>query len=680
MYIRALRCEGKKNVLCLFIWVLTGMIISFALCSMILSGSLSIHKFYDVGEVYELPESIFRTPTIQDGGHLEKTGKVILDKGYFEYAISIDNNRNLWNYLCVYLNTTDAIQWKVNYDRPMDDGTTVTEEYDYMLHSGMNLIDVPQNYFNCIRIIATGNNGDSFTVSSMQLRENIPVWSAMKACLIFGLSFFIYIIISAFLKPFWCKMGIKINIYSLIEIIQKIYIVFVKQLQKIISYSPQHITYTRHCRSLIFVMMFLYGLWVETQDTYYIDFAYHILIYSVFIIVIIVLSMDFCMIKRKWNNVLVSSWVILWVMSCISDFLIPKNFRFLSCTMVFVIGFFIFIWNNMQNPEELIQDFTYAIHIFFIFICAFCLLCRPTVHGMQYSGISRNPSVFGLYLATVWAVILGEVEAKIKNGYCLKRLLPYIVELCLIFSFCWKSQAACPFLCMLGTGCVCFLKIVCSASKQIKRNLAVAILCGIILMLPVYRGLSLGLKYIPKFTGISVTYVGEEPVARKEYGMIAYAKDLKETIKNSRIGQKFSNSTISGMLSWRDYYYKAYLRDMNLFGHKENPEMWGLPRLPHNAVLGIAHRYGIFAIIPYILMLAAVIVRTFRYSLRKGEYTSIPFYVCLSTIVMSMIDNVELPFLWLPWFGLYLLMGIAFDDDIINGVEKDENKTENIIL
>ena len=105
------------------------------------------------------------------------------------------------------------------------------------------------------------------------------------------------------------------------------------------------------------------------------------------------------------------------------------------------------------------------------------------------------------------------------------------------------------------------------------------------------------------------------------------------------------------------------MREMNLFGHKENPEMWGKKRLPHNAVLGIAHRYGVFASAPYIIMLIMVIIRTFRYSKKKVPYAAVPFYVCVSSIVMSMADNVEQPFVWLPWIGLYLMMGCVFDNN-----------------
>ena len=190
------------------------------------------------------------------------------------------------------------------------------------------------------------------------------------------------------------------------------------------------------------------------------------------------------------------------------------------------------------------------------------------------------------------------------------------------------------------------------------------IICAVVLVIPVYLSLDWGVKHIPQSLGTSVNFEGEQPIARRQFGMVAYASDLKQKFDESRIGQKLGKASLSGILSGRDYYYRTYLRDMNLLGHKENPQMWGKRRLPHNAVLGIAHRYGIFTSGPYILMLVMVIIRTFRYSKKETPYASVPFYVCLISIVMSMADNVEQPFVWLPWIGLYLMMGAVFDDEL----------------
>lgn len=669
--------ESKKNIY-IIIWVLFGLVSSFVVCSMMLSGSLNINRFYDVGEVYEIRDNIFRTSIVQEGGHQEKTGEVVLDNGYFIYQIPMESNKNCWRYLCIKLRNTDGIQWSINYLKELNGDVIESEEYSYTLHSGMNLLDIPQDSFYSIQITATGDVGESFIVSSMQLRENAPVFTVKKACSIFILSFLLYVIIFGFLKYVCHKMGIKINIdlYHSLDILQNIYLVFIQQLQKAISCNPQKKIYIGYCRTSMFVMIFLYSMWVEMQDTYLTDYLYHVLIYFLFIMIIIVLSIEAKPTKKNWNNSLVCSWLILWIMAALSDFLIPKDFRFVSCMMVFVIGFFAFIWNNMQNPEEMTHDFVRAIHIFFIFILIFCLLCRPEIDGRRYSGISKNPGVFGLYLGTIWAVLLSEIETRIYEEHCLKKILPYILELCLVFSFCWKSQSATSLLCMFGLGVVFFLKLVCSVSKKKKYLLMTVILFAAILYIPAYEGLSWGLKNIPQFTGISIVFENEEPIAKEEYGLVVYAKDFEEELKNSRIVQKFSGTSVSQMLSGRNYYYKTYLRNMNLFGHNENPEIWGVARLPHNALLAISYRYGIFSFIPYILMLATVLIRTFRYSIAKRKYASAPFFVCLSSIAMSILDNVEFPFFWLPWFGLYLLMGIAFDDDIINGSGENTNENE----
>ena len=112
--------KSERQLFRLFAWILTGLVISFAACSMLLSGSLSMHKFYNVGNVYDISSNTFRIPIMQDGGHQEKTGKVVLDKGVFVWGIPVYGNRDLWNYLCVQLKDTDEIQWKISYDKQID--------------------------------------------------------------------------------------------------------------------------------------------------------------------------------------------------------------------------------------------------------------------------------------------------------------------------------------------------------------------------------------------------------------------------------------------------------------------------------------------------------------------------------------------------------------------------------
>ena len=325
------------------------------------------------------------------------------------------------------------------------------------------------------------------------------------------------------------------------------------------------------------------------------------------------------------------------------------------------VRFFIFVWNNMEKSSELIEDFVRAVHIFFVITTVFCLFCRPEAGELRYSGFSKNPSVFALYLGTCWAIVLGELEQRIRKGNKIYKVLPFVAEGCLVMSFCWKSQSACPLLTMVGIAFLWLVKVVRNTRHRETRKGFIAVIISVcIFIVPIYGGLTWGLNNIPESLGTEITFEGEEVEAKINFGNVVYAAEETDRSPQTRLEQKFSSSTLSLILSGRDYYYRTYLRDMNLWGHKERPEMWGGRRLPHNAVLGIAHRYGVFAAVPYILMLLAVVIGTFKYAKKNVKYASIPFFVCVSSIVMSMADNVEQPFIWLPWIGLYLIMGCAF--------------------
>lgn len=651
----------KKNYGYILSWFLTGLIFSFVVSAMVMSGSTSITSFYNVGKVYEIPNSVFRTSDIQNGGHQEVSGKVVLDNGSYGYGIILSGNKDKWNYFCIRLKETDPIDWKVVYENHKGTEILSSKGYECKLYTGMNILRVPKMSFNFIGLTAIGEDGSSFYVKDMQLREKTPVFDGKKAVVYILFSILIYTFFSTVLLFAWRKSGVRIDLYSWIDVLQRLYIIIAEQLKRVKNNTLYSKIQKLPLRLILFVALLLYSAVVEIKGTYFLRFKYHIIIYIILLLAISVVSIEEKLRKIKWNNCLVWSWVILWIMTCVSDFVVSKDFRFIGYVMVFVIGFFIFIWNNMKDRSQMTRDFVYAVHIYFILIMGFCLLCRPEIDGMRYSGFTKNASVFALHLGTFCAVALGELESKLKAKEKFTKLLPYILEVCVVLVLSWKAQSACPILCIMAISLIWFLRMMCFAIRHKHRTiLAKVVLSIVILSLPVYAGIDWGFNHIPQSLGTVISYDDETPVARSQYGMVVYAGDLKEKLKNTRLGQKFTDTSVSAMISGRDYYYRAYLREINLLGHKKKPVVWGYERLPHNSVIGISHRYGVFAVVPYVVMLVMTILYTFRYSKRKERYASIPFYVCMSSILMSMADNVELPFIWLPWIGLYLMMGAVF--------------------
>lgn len=643
-------------------WGLTGFIVSVICCAVILTGDISLRNpFYNCGDVYEIREDTYKGFNVQDKGYQDVSGQVVLQEGEYDYGLLIEGDTNKWKYLCITLDevSSNSLKATVSFRKQKDD--VIEQEYttEAKMEEGVNLLDIPDEKFNIISIEFTGENGTSFSVEKIELREKEPYSDFYSTFALLPLIFGGYMIISTMILRFIKRTGKKWNVYSWIEVLQSVYILFARQFEFVsnILSGPKR----RYIRRLSFLCMFLYSVFVEITGIYYDKLKYHLAIYGILLLIIAIVSLESTIAKKNWNQPLVWGWLAFGLMMCVSDFLIPKELRYWGYVLLLVIGFYNFVWNQMRDPSELLWDFVWAVHVFLGIIVLFCLLFRPELETMRYSGISKNPSIFALYLGPIAAVVLGCLEHEIRFGRRWKYMLGLVLEGCVVLTLLWKSQSAGPLMWIAGLSFIWIFRIfryLCSLHKR--RVLAAIMLAFILCIVPVYGGITWGLQNIPQTIGNEITFRGETPVAKTSYGMVVQAADIGERIKSTRLVRKFSNTTVSGILSGRNYYYKTYLRNMNLFGHKDRPVMWGHRRLPHNAVLGVAYNYGVFTAVPYLIMLIAVVERTFRYSRRKGQLVSVPFYVCTFSILASMADNVEQPFVWLSWMGLYLLMGIVF--------------------
>lgn len=668
-------CSKKYEIL---VWTLIGNVIAFIVCAMVLSKSVNLERFYNVSSVYEIQENFYTGVKEYEKGHQESSGKVVLDEGEFEYEIVVrrTDDEKPWNYFCIQIDqlSEEYITGTLIYENQQGGEAVESEEFIHRMQNGMNLFPVSKQYFNIVRLKIAGENGTEFYVKDMQLRATEPVFEWGKAIKIYVIAFSIYMVLSLLLIYVWRRKRIECKLYEWIEALQNGYIFFAGRLRKYIEGIAIARDHKRFLRTLTFLFIFLYNVWVEMQGTYHDEFKTHIVVYSIAILFITMLSIEPMPEKKNWNHALVWGWLVLWLMSCVSDFLRPKEFRYVGYVMLFVVGFMFFVWNNMKEKYEFTEDFVRAIHIFFLCMTFFCVFCRPLGTGIRYTGFSKNPGSFALYLGCLWAVVLGELESRIRYEKKWLKILPYIIEGCIVISFCWESQSAGPLLCIAASAFLWFLRMLWYTKLEKKRKmLTVIIISALVLLLPVYKGIDFGIKNFPQMFDTAVTIEGEQVLERESWGLTVKAANLVEKWEKTRLGAKFKYKTISGLLAERDYYYRAFLRDMNLFGHTEAPYLWGYQRLAHNSILAIAHRYGIFASVPYIVMLIATIINTFKYSRKKEKYSAVPFYVCLISIVMSMTDNVELPFVLLPTIGLYLMMGIGFSEE---EYDEEDNKKD----
>ena len=103
---------------------------------------------------------------------------------------------------------------------------------------------------------------------------------------------------------------------------------------------------------------------------------------------------------------------------------------------------------------------------------------------------------------------------------------------------------------------------------------------------------------------------------------------------------------------------------MSLFGHAKRATVYGSNiNSAHNGILAYAHMYGVYTIIPYIMMFVGYFFQAFKYCKRaenKNYYACLPMIICVVFLLENMMDNVDTPFHWIVWFVFILLGGFLF--------------------
>ena len=154
-----------------------------------------------------------------------------------------------------------------------------------------------------------------------------------------------------------------------------------------------------------------------------------------------------------------------------------------------------------------------------------------------------------------------------------------------------------------------------------------------------------------------------EPVTDHPFILTVQAEELKAT---NRILDKLEKITsLENLTTGRTLFWKAYLRELNLWGHKNYARFWGAKHMPHNGLIAIMYRYGIFSAVPYLLMLLYGFCYAWRYFRRHLSEDKYSYFVMANTIscyLLILVENIELPFCWVWWYALYVVMGIYFDD------------------
>lgn len=307
----------------------------------------------------------------------------------------------------------------------------------------------------------------------------------------------------------------------------------------------------------------------------------------------------------------------------LSDILVEKSTGYTGIAVFIVLLAFAYVWNSCAGNEDYIADFERAIQLFLLLLAILSVVCRYEQPLGRFSGPVSNPSVFALYLGGIWAVLLGSLEKHIHSHSRKIDIFITLIEMAITLLLLFLSQSLTPMIAAFAATLLWIFRFI------VKRKGAKT---AIITMV----------AFIVSITACLVCLTIY--VRRPEYEA------------TSRLLAKMTSSSLSSFLSSRDYYWRAYLRNMNMFGHDQKPFLWDHRVFPHNAILGMAYTYGVPCIVPYIIMMMMAIEKAYRYAGSGLKYSAIPLYSIVTFIIMSVADNVERTLAWLPWIACYLLM------------------------
>lgn len=641
---------------CLF-----GLMVCVIITLMCLTKSINLNCFYDVGEIYD----VGKTDLTFVGNNWvfdSRTGCISILEDISNHIFAVTVQQKNWNYLYLELDELEEeSDWDIQFLNADYEATGVISQ---PVKNGLNILELPKEEIYAINIVITNQKGLTFSIPKMQFRERQQTFGWKEFWMVFAVVSVLYLIIIQLYRRFWKRKKTEQPKGLWIEEVQKIYSSILNQgaclRQKV---SCKAIVRIRTflffvCYMILYLMVTLRWRWRPvTQNKM-------VLLLGICLLLIAVLSWEKKNAPVCWKNPLVYAWFIQWVLCIISDFLVKKSFNHTGIFMLAAAGPFFLSWNRMEKPEELLRDLKKALEIFYWLACIFCIVCRPYTAGNRYMGIFNNPNTFAGFLVTVNLVFLDYAETGMgEKNLKYRRMMrdgAGIVSVCFFLLLTQSITGTTVY--MLEW--LVFLWQVLKNRKE-KSNRKIIILNLGFLILNVVLMVTLGKWCLMKVAGLlntAVSFPGDLYLLSDNtfLSIYVYASDEKLPLLE-RISQKFSGNGINFFLSGRDEVWKVYLRQLNLFGHGEWPEVGAMGKMhAHNNLLQMMYDYGVFIALPYLTMVYYSLKYSLKNFFQNREMSLFILGVILNFHMIGLTEDVTSPYSFASWLTFYLVIGSLF--------------------
>lgn len=658
---------NTKKKLHIFLIFLIGILVSVMLVMMRMGGGINFNEFMSADRVYDISPIELQKNSSTWNYDREKKGHWLLsDKAFIRYRLN--GYEQSWNYLYITVSqlSTESLEGVLKFYNK--DGKKAAEQM-FALTKGKNMIvldgEIPMKKLG---IVISDAQGEFISVSAIQIRTT-PSWFTIPHFL--KLFIPIFIVVMAALIVFG-RLSIKFsnkkkidNNYVFIDIIQNsIQIMgdfFGNRIGGKLS-TGQRKTMRRFLFSLLWVWMLIGNVtgWLNDLQGY----RFHILICAVLLVMISFVSWERPLAKQLWRKPLMVSWLWLWLGMIIGDFfVIKKQESAVGYSMMLAGLIFIFFWQNMEKPDQILYDLIASLEIIFFIGIVFCIFFRMKKPAIDYHGMFQSSEELSMYAVLMAVVFFTEINWLIdksmdRSGQRIREKEFYLslknvfgVSASLFFVL--RSNHTPGIVAYLLIGILFIVRVLrkidgdFTKCRKLFLDFSVAIVFAYIGVCLIY----VGTKYLPGYLKLDLEYQQEVYLTKltgedKELFTLQYPESMKHVQTKDK--EKLP-------IIWQNY-----ARRLNLFGHKGELEIFRRKIPAYNGYLSMAYHYGIFILLPYIMfqftLLLAVIKKFF--SGNKRRTANILFLgVGIAYLVFDVCSNTEIPWGHPLWLCYYLSVG-----------------------